>query len=311
MPETVALKVHSAESGQRLDRFLTRNLPGVSRAELQRCIRSGKVKVNQGRQKSSYLVRSADEIRIELPDTERRVQAAQPIPLQILYEDRSLAVIEKPAGLVVHPGAGQPDGTLVNALLYHFRNLPHTYPMRPGIVHRLDKDTSGLLVVAKQAPVQQSLMKQFKQRQVEKHYLALVYGQVVPLGGRIERAIGRDPWARTRISTRSRHPRPALTDYQTIHSYRDFTYLQVIPLTGRTHQIRVHLQSIGHPVVGDRLYARRQGRRKLNGSDIIESLGRHFLHASFLVFTHPETGERVSFESHLPEELAQFLSLLE
>ncbi len=311
MPETSVLRVDDAESGQRLDQFLTGKIPGASRAELQRRIRSGRVQVNRGRQKSSYLVQAGDQIQVDLPDPDPGVPVAEPIPLQILHEDEFLAVIEKPAGLVVHPGAGTPGGTLVNALLYHLQRLPHSTPIRPGIVHRLDKDTSGLLVVAKDDTVQQSLMEQFKKRQVEKRYLALVYGLVGSASGRIERAIGRDPWARTRISTRSRRPRPSTTEYQTIRRYPEFTYLRVVPLTGRTHQVRVHLQSIGHPLVGDRVYGR--GRQAANPAyrQALRRLGRHFLHASFLSFTHPGTGDRVRFDSTLPEELAEFLSLLE
>ena len=311
MPETVVLRVGDAESGQRLDQFLTGKISPASRADLQRCIRSGRVRVNGGRQKSSYRVLPGDRIRVDLPKAHTGVPEAQPMPLQILYQDEFLAVIEKPAGLVVHPGAGTPSGTLVNALLHHFRKLAQARPNRPGIVHRLDKDTSGLLVVAKDDTVQASLMGQFEKRQVEKHYLALVYGRVVPASGQIQRAIGRDPWARTRVSTRSRRPRPSVTQYHTVHSYSDFTYLHVLPLTGRTHQIRVHLQSIGHPVVGDRVYARGRQASHPDHRQAIKRLGRHFLHASSLSFTHPGSGDRVRFDSTLPAELAQFLSLLE
>jgi 23S rRNA pseudouridine1911/1915/1917 synthase len=232
--------------------------------------------------------------------------------LKIVHEDETLVVVDKPAGLVVHPGTGNRQGTLANALLHHFQSISRSETIRPGIVHRLDKATSGLMVVAKNDQAHEILAHQFKDRQVEKRYLALVYGCVKEAEGIIDVSLGRDPFVRTKISTRSRRSRKALTRYQTIRNYRDFSYLRIYPHTGRTHQIRVHFQHLGHPVVGDETYGGKAIQR-VQDPDLVESiqtLNRYFLHADSLAFVHPDTGERVSFEIPLPDALAELLRAL-
>lgn len=314
MPETRFLEVEAAEAGQRLDVFLTRRLEETSRTAVQRWIESGKVTVNEATERAKYSVRPGDRIRVEIPPPEPVELIPEPIPIQIVYEDDLLVVVDKRAGMVVHPGAGNRSGTLAHALLYHFQEISRQETIRPGIVHRLDKDTSGLLVVAKNDRVHHFLARQFKSRKVEKHYLALVYGRVERRKGTIDVAIGRDPWLRTKVSPRSRVARPALTQYELIRTVGEqFSYLRVILHTGRTHQIRVHFQHIGHPVVGDETYGARpkQAIKDTAKLQAIEDLGRHFLHAAFLSFVHPATKERVTFESPLPSELAKLLALLE
>jgi 23S rRNA pseudouridine1911/1915/1917 synthase len=234
------------------------------------------------------------------------------IPLKIIHEDGTLVVVDKPAGLVVHPGTGNRQGTLANALLHHFQSISRSETIRPGIVHRLDKATSGLMVVAKNDQAHDFLARQFKDRQVEKHYLALVYGCLKERAGVIDVSLGRDPFVRTKMSTRSRRARKALTRYETIRVYRDFTYVRVYPQTGRTHQIRVHFQHLGHPVVGDETYGGKAIQRVKDPDLIapIRSLKRYFLHAEFLAFVHPDSGEKVSFEIPLPDELAELLRAL-
>jgi 23S rRNA pseudouridine1911/1915/1917 synthase len=244
------------------------------------------------------------------PEPVRLVPEA--IPFKIVYEDSTLVVVDKPAGLVVHPGTGNRQGTLANALLHHFQSISRSETIRPGIVHRLDKATSGLMVVAKNDQAHDFLARQFKAREVKKRYLALVYGGLKKAAGVIDVSLGRDPFARTKISTRSRHLRKALTRYETIRDYRDFTYVRIFPQTGRTHQIRVHFQHLGHPVVGDETYGGKAIQR-IRDPDVVESiqaLKRYFLHADSLTFTHPDTGEKVSFKIELPKELAELILAL-
>jgi len=211
--------------------------------------------------------------------------------------------------MVVHPGAGNWSGTIANALLHHFGQVGGKDTLRPGIVHRLDKETSGLLLVAKNEYAHESLSKQFKKREVEKHYLALLYGELKQTLGRIEVAIGRDPHFRTKISVRSAKPRSALTMYEVLQLLPGFTYVRAFPRTGRTHQIRVHFHHLGYPIVGDKSY----GRRKVENDEkasAIKKIDRHFLHATFLRIRHPTTGKLVTFESPLPNELEGLLATL-
>lgn len=297
----------------RLDRYLSERSPGWSRSQIQGWIRSGHILVNNFRVKTGYLLRSADSISIRAPSVQPELQP-QPenIPLAIIYEDSDLAVIEKPAGLVCHAGAGVRSGTLVNALLYHFGSLQTEDIMRPGIVHRLDKLTSGLLAIAKNPQAHGELARQFKNRQVKKEYLALVYGHPCPSAGTIALPLGRDLRNRKKISVRSRRKREAITHYREECKCGLFSLLRIRIETGRTHQIRVHLASVGHPVVGDVVYG---GNRASNLADedlraAVRDLGRHFLHAHRLEFTHPRTGERLSFQAPLPAELSSFLKNL-
>ncbi|MDA2932992.1 RluA family pseudouridine synthase [Acidobacteria bacterium AH-259-D05] len=312
MSERIILIVDSSESGHRLDWFVSQKLEQFSRSTVQRWIESGHVTMGGQSLKANYQVRKGQEIVIIPPPPQPVQLVAEPIPLHIVYEDSALVVVDKPSGLVVHPGAGNRQGTLANALLHHFQTISRTNTIRPGIVHRLDKETSGLMVVAKNDQAHEFLASQFKARQVEKRYLALVYGRLKKKAGIVDVSLGRDPWARTKISTRSRRARKAITRYEVIRYYRDFTYVRGYPRTGRTHQIRVHFQHLGHPVVGDETYGGKaiQHLRNSDQAKSIQDLGRYFLHADFLAFLHPETGKTVSFEIPLPDKLAEFLLAL-
>jgi 23S rRNA pseudouridine1911/1915/1917 synthase len=306
-------QVPAAATRVRLDRYLSEIHPEQSRSQIQGWIRGGNVLVNNCRVKTGYLLRPGDTVSLQaktvVPEAEPQPEN---IPLHIIYEDEDLAVIEKPAGLVCHAGAGVRSGTLVNALLYHLGRLQTGDIMRPGIVHRLDKLTSGLLVVAKNVETHRGLARQFKNRQVNKEYLALVYGHLAPAAGTIDLPLGRDLRDRKKISVRARRRREAVTHYRKEKDYGPFSLLRVRIETGRTHQIRVHLAQLGHPVVGDALYG---GNRCRNLTDPhlrsgVQELGRHFLHAHRLEFRHPRTGEQLTFESPLPSELARFLALV-
>ena len=312
-PDRFIFKVAPDETPERLDVYLSKRLQGPSRSAIQGWIRSGAVLVDGASSKPGYQVRAGETIVACPPPPAPSELTPEALPLKIVYEDQWLAVIDKPAGLVVHPGAGIARGTLANALLYHFRQLRADQTIRPGIVHRLDKDTSGLLVVAKDERTHEALARQFQRREVEKRYVALVYGRLPSKQGTIDAALGRDPSSRTRISTRSRRPRQAITDYTVTREFARFSLLDVTLHTGRTHQIRAHMQYIRHPVVGDTTYGG-DPRAFLQQPALIrdiQALGRHFLHAGKLVIFHPGLERRMIFESALPRELAQFLERLE
>src|SRR5687767_2682623 len=252
-------------------------------------------------------MREGERVTIELPDVEPARTAAEELPLEILYQDTDLAVLNKPAGMVVHPGAGHASGTLVNALLHHMDDLSGIGgELRPGIVHRLDRGTSGVMVIAKNDRAHQELTRQFHDREVEKEYIALVWG-VVQAGRRIDAAIGRDPENRQKMSARSKHAREAVTRITRAHHLPGLTLCQVAIHTGRTHQIRVHLSAIGHPIVGDALYG---GVHRRVAGDIraVQRLERPFLHAARLVFTHPRDGRRLEFIVPLPDDLDAVLN---
>lgn len=287
------------EAGERLDRVLAARFPQLSRAQLQRLIRSGAVTVNDAVVRPAYRLTPGDRITVTFP--EEPTVRPESLPLDVVYEDEYLLVVNKPAGMVVHPAARIVSGTLVNALLAH---CPHVADVggldRAGIVHRLDRETSGLIVVAKNSEVHASLQRQFQRRLVRKTYVALVEGQVHPREGIIEVPIGRDPKDRTRMAV-SRTGRPAVTQYRVVEVFPQYTLLEVRPHTGRTHQIRVHLAWLGYPVVGDRVYGR---RHQMLLPD------RHFLHARELAFTHPVTGEKLVLSAPLPPELTALLNRL-
>jgi 23S rRNA pseudouridine1911/1915/1917 synthase len=259
-------------------------------------------------------LRSGDRIEIDLPEPPPVTLVPEPIPINILYEDDDLIVVDKPAGMVVHPGAGIESGTLANALVYRFNTLSDVAGrIRPGIVHRIDKETSGLLVVAKNDVAHERLSDQFRDRQVFKMYLALVYGRVSESVGEIEARIGRSPHNRTRMSVlRGGAGRAAHTVFEVARRYNEFTLLKVQIKTGRTHQIRVHLAHIGHPVAGDSTYGggRENSIRNTPIKREIIALGRHFLHSAQLGFKHPRTGKPLEFASPLPPELKNFLAQL-
>ena len=310
---TLCFTVGEEDAGMRLDAFLAARVEGVSRTRLKQSTADGDVLVvGRGPVKGSYKLRAGDRVELETPAPLASNFAPEDIPLDIVFEDDALVVINKPAGLVVHPAAGAPSGTLANALTFHFGKLSaHAGATRPGIVHRLDRDTSGLLVVAKTDAAHEHLADQFRAREVFKSYVALVHGRVTEEGGRVEEPIARDPRQRTRMAV-VRGGRPALSLYRVRRPYERFTLLDVQIKTGRTHQIRVHLAHLKHPVVGDKIY---NGGRDGTISDVriraaIRAMGRQFLHAERLGFRHPRTGETLRFDAPLPAELAQMLDVL-
>ena len=294
----------------RLDQYLSAKLPGESRSRVQVWIRREHVEVNGAATKTGHLLRPGDQITLHAPAEPEALPSAEPIPLAIVYADPDLAVVDKPAGLVTHLGAGVRSGTLVNALLYHLGPLEGGEPSRPGIVHRLDKLTSGLLVVARNAAAHRALAAQFRARSVHKEYVALVHGVPRASAGTIDVAIGRDPKNRRRISPRASRRRSAVTHYSVERLVGAFALLRLRIETGRTHQIRVHLAHIGHPVVGDDLYGGGRGGA-LGSSRAARACGlqRFFLHAVRLEIRHPRTGELMRFESPLPPELDRFLNI--
>lgn len=312
--ETSSFILHPSalDLGKRLDAFLAENIEDWSRVRLQRLISDGDVLVNQKDAKPSYKLREGDEIEGELTAPIVEVMEAENIPLDVVYEDEHLIVINKQAGLIVHAGVGVRNGTLVNALMYHFQNLSQLGgKSRAGIVHRLDKNTSGLIVVAKDEATHEALSNQFHDRRVYKSYVALIHGVVRRESGKIEENIGRDKWNRMKMSV-AKNGRNALSLWTVRNRFEKFTLLDVEIKTGRTHQIRVHLAFLNNPIVGDETY--NEGRDK-TVSDIkvrqaIQNLNRFFLHAEKLSFTHPKTKEKMDFVAPLPNELTGFLKLL-
>ena len=310
---SVILQTSLSDAGKRLDAFLAEKIENWSRSRLKKLIDEGDCLVNQKESKSSYKLRGNEEIEVELAET--LVESIEPenIPLDVIYEDEQLIVINKPAGLIVHEGAGVRNGTLVNALMYHFRNLSALGGAgRAGIVHRLDKNTSGLIVVAKDEVTHEALSEQFRERTVYKSYVALVHGATRENSGRIEATIGRDKLNRLKMAANKAGGRSAFSIWKVRQRFEKFTLLDVQIKTGRTHQIRVHLAFINHPVVGDETY--NEGRDKTVADQKIKqaiiNLNRFFLHAEKLAFTHPQTNERMSFAAPLTPELESFLDLL-
>jgi len=294
-----------SEPASRLDAWLVDRFPEHSRARWQELIRNGFVTVNGQPRKPSQELREGDTVDIRIPPPTAVEVAPEAIPLNILYEDPDLIVINKPPGLVVHPAPGHDSGTLVNALLHHCTDLKGIGgELRPGIVHRLDLDTSGTLVIAKNEQAMAHLAAQFKGRSVRKEYVALVWGSPEPPSGRIETLVGRNPHDRKKMSARPLSGKPAVTLYETVSTFGDVSFLRVRIETGRTHQIRVHLAHIGHPVVGDRQYGR--PRR----TDLPAPAPRQMLHAERLAFRHPRTGEELEFVSPLPDDMKNLLAAL-
>jgi 23S rRNA pseudouridine1911/1915/1917 synthase len=311
--EFVTLRVNAADSGSRLDSYLATHIEGWSRARLQQLIEDAEVLVNGRSAKSSLKLHENDEIEVELVSSPALIFVPEDIPLSIVYEDSDLIVVNKPSGLVVHPAAGIHSGTLANGLAFHFQQLSgRGGGVRPGIVHRLDKDTSGLLVAAKTEVAHEKLAEQFRAREVFKSYVALVHGVVEQDRGRIDQPIARDPRNRTRMAV-IRAGRGALSLYTVRRRYNRFTLLDVELKTGRTHQIRVHLSWLKHPVVGDEVYG--EGRdNTVQDAKLkiqIRKLGRHFLHAEQLGFRHPSTEKPMKFKAPLPGELEGLVAMLE
>jgi 23S rRNA pseudouridine1911/1915/1917 synthase len=339
MPQAlpITISVADEDAAQRLDLFLAAHLDGLSRARVQELIAEQKVLVDEKLAKASFKLRGGERISVLAAAKRPPLRAmAEEIPLDIVFEDDDLAIINKPAGMMVHAGAGATDdernrGTLVNALLHHFSTLSGVGgELRPGIVHRLDKETSGLIVVAKNDQAHGKLAEQFSRREVKKTYRALVHGWLTKDRGTIRESISRDRVRRTRMTTRLAGGREAVTHYTVVRrletGFGKFTLLEVKIDTGRTHQIRVHMASLGHPIVGDTLYGapREMGEdgkksrspaarraREHNRAPVKLSLPRNFLHAAALELEHPQSGQKIALNSDLPQELQDFLAKLE
>jgi len=302
----------AACSGIRLDVFLAERLPDCSRSFAGQLIAGERVKVNGQARKPGYRLKAGDTVSGCIPPPKPSGYLPESIPLHILYEDHDIVVINKPPGLVVHPAPGHASGTLVNALLYHCPDLGAIgEEMRPGIVHRLDKDTSGTLVVAKNATALEHLAAQFKERSVRKDYLALVHGDMPADCGTIRLPVGRHPVDRKRMSTHSRKGREAETGWRVVRRLVGFTLLELRLKTGRTHQIRVHCAAIQRPIVGDPVYGRRKAPAdRVEIQALLASVGRQMLHAWRLEIVHPRTGERMRFEAPLPDDMERLIVAL-
>jgi 23S rRNA pseudouridine1911/1915/1917 synthase len=299
---TFTVREDDEDAGKRVDKVIRNRVSELSRTKGQALIKAGAVLINNRPcEKPAQNVGAGDRVTVTLPEEPDRSVGPEPIPLDVIHEDEQLLVVNKPAGMVVHPAPGHPGGTLVNAVLHHCPEIAGVgHPERPGIVHRLDKETSGVLVIAKDEATLTALQRQFKRREVAKSYLALVEGQVQPPEGIVEVPIGRDEQHRQRMAA-TRSGRYARTLYRTVERFKNQTLLKVHPYTGRTHQIRVHLSWLGYPVLGDDTYGYRR-------QELLDD--RHFLHASRLRIVHPGTGDEVTFEAPLPQDLSDVLRRL-
>jgi 23S rRNA pseudouridine1911/1915/1917 synthase len=309
MTPTERLTVSAAESRIRLDRLLAERFPAHSRSYLQKLIRDGQVRVQGSPSplRPGRLMAAGESVEIDFPPPEPMTLVPEQRPLAVLHEDEDLLVLDKPAGVTVHPGAGARTGTLVHALLHHCRDLSGIGGVeRPGIVHRLDKDTTGVLVVAKNDAAHRDLSRQFASREVVKEYVALVWGRPRRMHGVVDAPIGRDTRRRVLISTRTGSPRAAITEYTVAETLAGYAWLEVRPKTGRTHQIRVHLKELGHPIVGDPLYggARFAQEKDPARQEALRAFGRLALHARRITFRHPRTGAPLTCEARVPADLA-------
>ena len=305
----VEFVVSSEEAGQRLDRFLTSQLSELSRTRIQSLMDEGFVQVEGAAMKPSYRVEAGERVAVEIPATPPAGVEAEAIGLDVLYEDKDLAVINKPAGMIIHPGAGADSGTMVAALLHHFGGMSGLSsvggPLRPGIVHRLDKGTSGAVIIARTDAAHRKLVEEFRERAVRKTYVALLHGKIKGEKGTIDLPVARDLQRRSRMTARRREGREARTDWRVKLRLDGFTLIEADLHTGRTHQIRVHFSALGCPVVGDTLYG--APRQERVGSGLLPELGRNFLHSARLAFNHPTTGKEVQVRAPLAPELATYL----
>jgi len=306
------LVVAGEYAGQRLDRFLASQLSHLSRTRIQSLVQGGLVRVLGAAIKPSYRVELGDRVTVEIPEPPAAGVEPEPIALEVLYEDEDIAVINKPAGMIIHPGAGAPGGTMVAALLSRFGGSKGLSSvggaMRPGIVHRLDKGTSGAVVIARSDLAHRKLVEEFQSRRVQKNYIALLHGSLKEKSGTIDLPVARDLRRRSRMTARRREGREARTDWRVLLQIDGFTFAEARLYTGRTHQIRVHFSAIGFPVVGDTLYG--APRQERVGSQLLPELDRNFLHSARLAFAHPTTGKAMEFRAPLPPELREYVRAL-
>jgi 23S rRNA pseudouridine1911/1915/1917 synthase len=293
--------VQTSEAGDRIDIFLTKKT-GITRSQIQKLITSGRVVVNGKDVGQNYRLKARDLISISVPEKETEGLIPEPIPIDILFEDEHIVVVNKPAHMVVYPAAGYTHGTLMNALSYHCKKLATVgRPLRPGVVHRLDKDTSGVMVIALDDNAYYNLVEQFRQRTIQRRYVALIYGDLRNEEGKIASKIGRSESDRKKMSTRMKSGKEALTRWKVIERFNNATLIEVRLETGRTHQIRVHFASIGHPVIGDRTYGKKVEILSISNRKI--RFPRQMLHAGLLGFVHPVNGEYLEFSKPMPEDM--------
>ena len=303
--QTESFEVQFEQEGERLDKFLSTIYPDFSRAFFQKLIKNQKVWVNDQNQKASFPVHTDDLVKIEIPDAVETTIVPEDIPLDILYEDQDLLIVNKPKGMVVHPSAGHYTGTLVNAIMYHCKDSLSGIngEIRPGIVHRIDMDTTGSLIVCKNDEAHVDIAQQIKEHSVNRIYVGIVCGNVKDDEGTIEGSIGRHPIDRKKMAINEKNGKPAVTHYKVLERLGNYTYMQFKLETGRTHQIRVHMASIGHPLLGDALYS--------SNRSTFKNLQGQTLHAQTIGFIHPKTGEYMEFSAPLPEYFKKLLSILQ
>lgn len=299
-----SFEVEAEQEGERLDKFLSIIYPEFSRAFFQKLIKSKQVSVNEIPQKASYCVKIDDIVTVEIPDAVETTIEPENIPLDILYEDDDVLIVNKPKGMVVHPSAGHYSGTLVNAIMYHCKDTLSGIngEIRPGIVHRIDMDTTGSLIVCKNDEAHVNIAQQIKEHSVNRIYVGIVCGNVKEDSGTVEGAIGRHPIERKKMAINEKNGKPAITHYKVLERFKNYTYMQFKLETGRTHQIRVHMASIGHPLLGDTLYS--------SGRSPFKHLQGQCLHAKTIGFIHPKTGEYMEYSAPLPEYFEKLLCLL-
>ena len=299
-----SFEVEAEQEGERLDKFLSIIYPEFSRAFFQKLIKSKQVSVNETPQKASYCVKIDDIVTVEIPDAVETTIEPENIPLDILYEDDDVLIVNKPKGMVVHPSAGHYSGTLVNAIMYHCKDTLSGIngEIRPGIVHRIDMDTTGSLIVCKNDEAHVNIAQQIKEHSVNRIYVGIVCGNVKEDSGTVEGAIGRHPIERKKMAINEKNGKPAITHYKVLERFKNYTYMQFKLETGRTHQIRVHMASIGHPLLGDTLYS--------SGHLPFKHLQGQCLHAKTIGFIHPKTGEYMEYSAPLPEYFEKLLCLL-